>query len=835
MRVLVALVLSLGGVPGGACPTAWGQAERRGLHFNSMGRLPQTIVYPGGMLVLQARLSNYSSTPESGVVVVTVDGVQDQQSARRVTLEPQSTRQVPLYIQVPNSVAGKQRVEVHAVLYVEAGGQEVIQDQNGEPAEQRLVLNVERLPSQAALILDPEPPRQNSWLWPLPSPHWSYELVIGSRVDAGASRLTASFDRGNYPLNRGDWASIKLMVIAQPECLDDAALVDALKGYVAEGGRVWVMLDHVPCDRIRPLLGVGQAVEQVDAVELNAGIVQIYGSYMDLAEKDRRIDSDQPYRMVRVVQQGGRVTHAIDGWPIAIWMPYGYGEILLTTLDAQAWLHPRMGQDAATDATMQAAYATRPWAHQVALDVNASLGARPLEEEVDYPAQHIGNPVVPRAWVAAALVGFCLSLAGLAAWTWMAGDLSRLAWGAPVAAGLFSACLLSLAGYMRRDVQEGQARLQILQFVEDGSQAIVREQAAVYLTGEAEMALESEYDGQARAGDEISTGIRRYEVDDFQHWSLTSRSWPAGMWRYRSDFALPYSDVLADARLTRSGLQIEIPEALGPLEDPVVAFAVGDPMLGQATDGGRVVRADGSLRAEGQRWVSGALISTEQLRRMEVYEQFFAPVERGRPLRRVVHGWIPLPAAGPTWSRDLARRGFGLVAVPIRLHRPRAGQPIYVPHGLIQLRTATSASGQTSTFNQETGRWARELTMSAHAALQFELPEEILPFDAESVELELDIRAPHRKVRLSCTLPDGSEHELASLASPSIPWKATITDPRVREMLRNGRLPIRLDISQRTDVEQPGQASNVVTWEVRHLLMSLRGTVARSHDVPPGT
>ncbi|RMF44345.1 MAG: hypothetical protein D6753_02785 [Planctomycetota bacterium] len=812
--------------------TAWGQSERRGLHFGSLGRTPQTIVYPGGMLVLQAQLANYNSTPETGMIVATVDGVQDQQSARRFTLAPRSTRQIPLYIQVPQSVAGKDRVEVHAVLYIEAGGREVIQDQQGEPAEQRLVLNVERLPSQAALIMDPEPPRQNPWLWPLAPPHWSYELVIGARVDAGASRLTASFDRGNYPLNRGDWAAIKLMVIAQPDCLDDAALVDALKSYVAEGGRLWVMLDHVPCERIRPLLGVGQAVEQVDEVELNTAVVTITGSYMQLAEEDRRIDSDQPLRLVRVVQQGGRVTHAIDGWPVAMWMPYGYGEILLTTLDAQAWIQPRQ-QTPSTDVTMEAAYTTQPWAHQVALNANADAGARPLEDEVEYPSQHIGNPVVPRGWVAATLSGFCLALVGLALWMWRVGDLSRLAWGAPIAAAAFSIGLLVTAGYVRRDVQEGVARLQTIQVAEDGSQAIVREQGAVYLASETDMALESKYDGQARASDEIATGIRRYEVLDFQRWRLTNANWPAGLWRYRSDFSLPYTDALADAHLTDEGLRIEVPASLPPLQDPVIAFAVGDPMLGQVADGGRVVLADGSLRAEGQRWVSGTLISAEQLRRVQVYQQFFAPVERGRVLRRVVHGWIPLPEAGPRWSRDLAQRGSGLVSVPIRLRRPPAGQPVYVPHGLVQLHAAATTSGQTSTFDDETGRWAAELTMEAHAALQFELPDEILPFEATALEMELDVRAPHRAVRLSCTLADGTEYELVTLDSPSIPWKKTITDPRVRQAVRDGTLQIRLDVSQRTDVEQPAQASNVVTWEVRHLLMSLRGAVARSHGLTP--
>ncbi|GIW99195.1 MAG: hypothetical protein KatS3mg111_2528 [Pirellulaceae bacterium] len=809
--------------------------QRQGLHFNSLGLMPQTIVYPGGTLVLRATVSNYSTSTEEGMLVATVDGVTHLQSGRRFALPPRSLEHLPIYIQVPRSVAGKDKVEVHVMLMVERDGREVIQDQLGQPAEHRLTLDVARKPSMAALMLDPEPPHQMDWQWPPAPAHWSFELVIGGRIDAGGNRLTASFDHGQYPLNQEDWKAVDLMVISQADAFRDAALIDALKSFVARGGRLWIMLDAVPCADVRPLLGVGQSIEEIDTTEINSGVVELFHSPVELAPTDRTIDSDVPLRLVRVVQTGGRVTHTLDGWPLAIWMPQGHGEILFTTLEPRAWIEPRPQDPANIDVYQQSQFTTPAWSRPLALEINTAAGELPTYREFDYAVQSIGNPVVPRRWIAVGLIGFCGIIAALSVVAWRGGATSLMLGGAPVTAVIVSGIFLVAAQRLRHDIEPGVARLQLVQVTDDGSRAIVSEQGALYLDRQSSSALHFDEDGQARPTEPLAAGVRRFEVIDFQRWRLTSSEWPAGIGLYRSDYRLPWLDGTAVAHLDRDGLHLQLPPQLGPLEDVLLAYAIGQPMVCQQGRDVREVTCDGRLPATGDRWIADALLSNEQLRRIDVYKRFFAPLEHRRPLQRYLFGWTALTAVRPQWTDSLQERGAALVAIPVQLVRPPAGRQVYVPAGLVQLRTDETAIGQTATYDNETGRWASELTLRTQARMQFELPSQLVPFDAERLELELDMRAPHRRVGLHVVRPSGDWYPIVQLDSPSLPWRGNLEAPEVLEAVRDGKLRIVLEVSERMDVANPNQAANVVTWEVRRLALAVRGKVAPVLPPAPST
>ena len=243
---------------------------------------------------------------------------------------------------------------------------------------------------------------------------------------------------------------------------------------------------------------------------------------------------------------------------------------------------------------IQSDYAPQVWAEEIALGINRPRAVRTINSATAYPDKHIGNPIVPKQWVALALVGFCVALAALGSWRLLAGELSILGYVAPAAAVATSAGLLVAASYVRRDIPEQVAALQLVQVVEDGTSALVREHAAAYLEGQRDMDLVSNVDGRARAEEVITTGIRRFEITDFQQWKLSNRSWPPAAWHYDTTFRLPTNGLVVDAQLTDAGMRLEVPELVSELEDPLLGYVPGNPMLCSDTADGLLV--DGSLR-----------------------------------------------------------------------------------------------------------------------------------------------------------------------------------------------------------------------------------------------
>lgn len=802
-------------------------SNENGLRLRSVSRGTQTRLMPGGTVVLQASVINLGDSIAEGKIVAVVSGETAETSARLVKLAPGTSDNVDVYVKLPQSLAGKESAEIEFTMYVKEGNREVILQQNGQPAKYVITLSVNRLPTLAAMVMDPPAQELPRWYWPQNPPSASYEFAIATRIDAGNTRQAANFDATALPVNSIDWAIADVVMIGEKRALDDAAFVESLKRYVAQGGKAWIMLDRVSTEAVRPLLGAGQICETVDEIELNHFVVERNNASVEFAEVDRTVDSVDPRVFKRVIQSGGRVSHQIDGWPAAIWMPMGYGQILLTTLDCAGWTKIR--QQSSYELLYQSQFEAADWAKDLAAQINDPRANRPLQESVQYPLKHIGNPIVPRSWVALALSGFCILLAVLGAWRSFAGELSLLGLLAPGAALVVSTVLMVASTYVRRDTPESNSRLQVIQVVDDGNTALVNEHAAVHLESSAAMKLESKVDGNATIGENMKSGIKKFVVTDFQQWNLENDTWPTGTWEYRSEYATSVENKIVSASLTSRGVELAIPDLPSPIEDPVLGFTVGKPML---CDGnGDSLFSDGTLQADGERWISGTIISDEQQRRLEVYQQFFTAGERVSQLDRVLYGWTAPWTGGPTWSKSLEGKGAAFVALPVRLRRPSRGQEVFVPYGLIGIRRNPSASGQTFAFDVRSGKWARELTMTLNAEMQFVLPTELVPFKASSIEMELDITAPSRTVRILSTGGEGEPIEIVKLENPSIPWSGTLTDPQILQDLEDGQLDVIVEVSERTDVENPLAATSVVAWEVDKFQVSVRGSVGQSSTI----
>lgn len=802
-------------------------AQTDEVRFVTIARTPHTRVQPGGVAVVLAKVSNAGGEIAEGTIIASVEGEPVQESARVVRIRPGKALQFPIRIQLPLSIATKESINVELTMSVKDGNRDVTLVRSGAPVTHSMKLTVEKTTTLAGLSIDREPAEQPYWYWPPKRGHSTYELAIASRIDSGNTRQTAAYQTTPIPLSMGALASLDVLIISDSAALKDASSREAIERYLHSGGRVWAMVDMFDTRLLRGLMQAGQSCETVGSVEVSKIVVDVRNLQGSLAEVDRTVELGEPFRLKRVVQTGAEVTHFANGWPMIMKMPVGYGELVISTLDASAWVKERTEQ-VNKSALYQTKYECRTWANQFASSVHDKRPARALEQKpVTYPLDHIGNPVVPRSWVLITLLTFCAAIVVAGCLRWVGLDLSWIGIIAPVLACVCGAGLLAASRMVRSDIPESVSRLQVVEFSNDGRFASVREQSAVHLEASRSMLLDSTTDGEAMTSAAIATGVARYEEQDHNAWQLGNENWPAGSWRYDANYVVPTKSMVVRAELTEQGVDLELPAGLpSPLEDPVLAYMPGNRMVCEPS--GQNLTTDGILAADGSRWLSASLITTEQQRRMDVYDAYFDLPDRGRLLSRVLFGWTEPWKEGPEWNADLVNQGSALTALPVELQRPEAGKQIFLPFGLVHVGINRDTKTQTLAFDEVTGKWEQELTMGVEANLQINLPSQVVPFDASEINLSLDIQAPHRDVLLEAELESGRV-ELANLQNPSIPWSSKVIDPQILAELRDGTLNIVLTVSARNDIADPANATNVVAWDVNHLRASLRGSRATAN------
>jgi hypothetical protein len=822
-------------LPGLFCGTLAAQGDglppgEPGLHLRGVGRAMHGRMHSDGWLNLNVAVANSADRDLPVRIVAHLPAVPGLQAARVATIPAKTSQQLPLAMYIPSTILPDTMNDVEVSLYRMAEGDsgegggwnEELWTIAGMPQRSSLALSAQPSKGKMVTRLQAEPPVRFPWQWPLRAPYYDYELAVASRVRAGGDRSMIGMEGASLPLSRVDWEDVGLLMVSEATIFEDAATVVALQQFVHEGGRLWLMLEQIPADLILPLLGNAQSLAEIDRVELNRYDLELHFPLPDPRDRIVAVDRDDSVSFARLVQTGGRVTHSIDGWPAVIWMKVGYGDVILSALSSAAWLIP--GSES-TESLLATNYRTTMAAGLMAADVHAKRVGPPVQTPVSYPLELIGNPVLSRGWVATVLLSFLglLTSAGLIS-LWR-GRLGRLGWLAPVLAMSVGGVLIISAAWMRRDIPETQAVLQLIRVSELGDTALVREQGVIYMENQRAMALESQRDGFALASAGVQTGIVQFQMRGHESWQLRNMAWPTGSWRYYAQHAMDTEDLVAIGELNADGLRLILPERVRDLQDPIISYAPGQPMLGRPQPG--AVLADGSVMATADRWVADAMITDEQRRRIDVYQQFFAGEgERLPPLHALV-GWTAVWPEVQSDVGEMNRAGGALISLPIRLQRPESDVALYIPAGMVRLVKNLSDIGQAPAYDEPSGIWARELSLGSRMGLQFVLPAEVVPFRADSVDLVLSIRAPQRVVRLLARVHDGvggpEEIEVARLDSPSLPWQGTITDPRILASVEDGRLDVVLEVSQRTDVESEEGASSFVAWRVDSFRAALRG------------
>jgi hypothetical protein len=795
--------------------------------LESAGIAPQSSALQSGAIIVRCLVKNASNTTQEGFVVARIGNEFSSIDRCQVRLKPKQLRTVEFPVRIPASNT-ESKVVVEISMFAIQDGREVLIMDGDEPALRRVTaFRPSKRSVVTALAMGAEPFDGPDWRWSRAQVFGTLECAYASRIDAELPNDCVTFEPKPLPIQQLDWQGIDNVIIAEPRFLRDRVSIDALRSFLSLGGRVWIMLDHIDCDMVEPLLERHQSLDHVDTVEILRCKVDV--AKVAISEDDRSSEYEIPMAFKRLRQSGAVVTHSIDGWPAVMVMPIGRGELILTSLACEGMIQPRKAQ-ISSEPLFQTAYELRKWARNLGEMVHEPRATPLLKmSDLTYPIERIGNPVVSRGWVTGILLGFCAVLTGMGLWRCFVGEIPRLGAWYPALALLASAPIL-IAGFLqRKDIPETLSQFQWMQF-DNPIGGTLRESNAVYLSDPRPMELRSERNGFVLPDAKIQSGITTVTHDDFARWRLSNTAWPAGIWRYTTEFSLPEKSMVAHGTWTSDGLELRLPEGLpAPISDPLLSFVAGTPVFGKTGKDG-VIAIDGEFPAEGERWTLRSIVDQEQRRRSDIYQSLFDGSDRLRVQTRTLMGWTELFAEGPQWDVPLQRRGVALVSFPVTLQQAPPGTEILVPYPLVTIRN-TDDSNSTPIFRDSVGRWISQSSTASSSLLEFNLPEEAIPLRATSIEVDWDVEAPRRQVRLSLIPGDKTEPvELISLEAPSLPWRSVLSEPALLDAVGNGKWILKIEVSN--DREPEGN----LPWRIRHLRVSVRGVVSpRLHWNEPPT
>ncbi len=391
--------------------------------------------------------------------------------------------------------------------------------------------------------------------------------------------------------------------------------------------------------------------------------------------------------MKRLVQAGGNGTHSIDEWPAAITFDIGYGQLIVTKLDSSGWISIR-SKSANRDPLLDSNYTMHPWAKQLAGTIaGVARNPTPLSRQVNYSVHRLGTAVIPWLWVLLVLGSYCLVLITVGVVQYSGGRLASMGVIVPISAVIVAAMMVMSRNSINPDQSEIVSRFQLAEYSSDGSSAQVTEQAALKLNRVRNVRLQGTGLGNTKPyianESESPPGVFQQSQSDFGNWALGNYAWPAGVSRVQSDYRIYCEYITVSAELTSSGFQLNLPIGQAKLEDAILWFTRGNPML--VSSAAKPLFSSGEIKVGKQRWILSNLMTEEQNRRLEMYQTLFGDdSSRTRPARRLC-GWSELieTVRAPDALKQI---GASLQSMPVVLQRPEAGVEVELPYGLIELR-----------------------------------------------------------------------------------------------------------------------------------------------------
>jgi hypothetical protein len=784
-------------------------------------------LYPGGMRA--------SATDAWGAFLFSVENLssQDRHASALVFHKEQPHVQFGRDVWVPASSQlstwmlvgpGEKRPglagEVHSLLYErDPRGQRLVLPGTEERVRSRLVLFRNREPTTTVLLDEaPEAPYVPGQL-PQPEPREQeiYRFLQSFRQGRNLSPLVSNVPPGALLPAPQAFDGVDLFVVASNRIMDEPGGVLALRHWLTQGGKVWVMLDLVDEEVAAALLGEALDFRVLDRVQLTT--TKVTTIYDDPPSQAVVLEHERPVDLVRVLLPAGEVLEqTVNGWPASFMRPVGRGEILFTTLGPRGWFRPRAADDPPpSDPNLPPPPIALTPLKLLAERLHPFREERPLLAEAlqNQLKDEIGYSLVSRNTVAlvfVAVLGGALALA-LALRGYRRPEL--IGWLGPVAALGGTLALVMLGGSSRRAAPDAVAVAQIVEPALGKEEAAVHGLLAVYRSDSGAVELGTQQGGFFELDTTGTTQAHRFVMTDMHAWHWDNLQLPTGVrfapFRYPARLSAPLS---ATAHFGPRGVQGHISAGpFGELSDAVFSTPGGRNLSARIdADGAFEVRGE-DLLAKGQ-FIAGAVLSDRQRLRQEVLRELLRPQPLGTRQdypRDLLLAWSKPLDMHLVTPPDARSAGAALLKVPVQWVRSPRGQTVTVPGPFVTYRRILGP------------RLALPTLASHHSAdmdLRFQLPASVLPMKVQAARLTVKIDAPAREVVVAGKSPKGVI-ELERTESPLAAMRIDLSQ-ELLTLDERGGLQLSLavnDVPGRTKIGEQH-------WTIEYLDLEVTGQTA---------
>jgi len=603
---------------------------------------------------------------------------------------------------------------------------------------------------------------------------------------------------------------------------------EAIRGWVNQGGRLWIMLDKTDLKTVKLLLGDAFPAYLVDEVSLSQ--YQIIPQLVGTSSAPELREVDVPVKLSRLVTEGVDVSHTVNGWPAAFWLKYGNGEILFTALELRAWSRPRR----------ELIIRPRGIPGQVldtsSLQELADRFYEPQQEKTwgeddfqQYLGEQIGYQIVGKQLIIAILGAFSgvLLLAGF--WLARTHRLERMLWVGPLAATCTAVILAGLGRMSRESVAPTVAVVQWVTPANQSQFVPVTGMAAIYSQEKSQDLIGVDQGGllwPERGTADTTTSWLIWTDHGRAQWEKLTL--PEGIRQATFQQFIPVKDPLgAGASLTSQGLEGELQVA--PFEQISDAILV-------TPDGDRYkVRINGDQFTSGPQdrlkkdefFSDGLIVGDEQRHRQQVFKRLLDPGE-GRKSHAfpqpTILGWSKPVAVGLTFPEKHERLGGALLALPLTLRGTPEGEDFFLPSWLCPVQTVVGKDGSRASelYDNKKKQWGGKNFNQRRVWLRVQLPPEVLPADLAEAVLTMDVE--FHEFDLQFLSIDGEEVAVSqSLTSPVGAQTVSIKQSEMLQLDDDGGWLVVLQAVAGKNQTEKGKQDKSYTWQIKDLSVQLRG------------
>jgi hypothetical protein len=782
---------------------------------------------PGKWAAVGLRVANFGDEPIEKSVALYGEEELRMQYGRTMWLPAQSTRVLDVSFHVPTDIPqDRSGLDLQLLSFDHTRTDEVLSRRSYDQmvTHSLLPLDFSRLKTAAIyhdLLLDESAST-------LAKDDAAYQLIQASKKTFDGSPIVIELSSDFLPHSTAAYDGLDQLIICSDRIRSDTAGLLAIRRWLQQGGRVWVMLDRVGPETLVALLGNGTCCEIVGRTELTDFTI------CDTTQVSEQLSqetwqADDPASFLEVMTDEKDIHCTIDGWPAAFWKRVGLGEVLITTLGPEGWV--AKFNPFAEGAVPQ----NQPVGPLLALQ---SISARFYQPRTVQPAtlkpyrpillEQIGRSVPSRRLALATLVGSCLGMLLAGIWLHHIQRQWHMVWLVPTFCLMAAAIMFTVGAMASREVPASLAYLQLVQAVPETESADCRSLLAFYSESTRELPLPAGADVLMEPDvTDLDGIIKRVTWDDNGHSNWRNISVKPRTVRF-VEMRAPLAEgqtLRAHGRFGPRGFSGNLEgELVRGLKDGLIASAAAPEL---ALD----IEADGSfLGGQGQvlppnQFLKSAMLTDEQRRHLEGYRALLDAQSEGHyPPQLTLLGWRGAEPLDDALCEGFRTIGAMLVAIPLEIELSHPGDSFLVPATFIDVHVVEGETGLSMAFDQRLGKWVEGYSFATNSRLRYVLPRQVLPCRLSRAVVSLKADVPSRTLRIS-GVADGGLSVLFERSNFNGVAQFEIEDASLLELDEFGGLLLNVEV---TDTDRPQESVSTANrerqaWQIDYLHLEVEG------------